>query len=512
MQEKMKIDSQLFGYKRLGLFLDKASPKSDQFAQMATQGEQCHSLLKRLIKLLKCRHFVVALFFLGLGASSVESFAVITPNTDPATIQSVDDSKKDIIETLVSLVTGLVATASDLIYMTTPSSVTAMHTASALSVSNQGLQTYLSDAMLQPTQFDLTTYGPGQTQSSNSDKNSGFLVLDIYNALNYPNSSTDAFNLSRPDPILQNVRSWGGYGDVKSIFDGLMAQKKTCFSDPGGAGCNTISQTDQAARGQILETIFGVHANDAFVKNYTDNDAMYNPETLFSATSYTNLNEQAKAVTFINQLSQLAAIPSARPPGLPEPMKQEEIANLKAQITNEPSTLDQIQTQQDAYVQNVMQMIAAKNMAMANLYAIHAKRIPQQAIIDKGITELDKNNQPVPVTSPLQLESYAANRRLKPAYYQEMASASPTAIARETLFLLAEIRQQLFQNQLMNERLLATISVTALGSVDAKSATLSRLSQGIKSQIDLILSGNMNTANNASSGDIPTTPKGTPSQ
>ena len=420
------------------------------------------------------------------------------PNTTPATVQSIKDSKKDIIETLVSLVTGLVATANDLIYMPTPSHVIAMNTGSALSLSNQGMQTYLSDAMLKPTQFNLTGYSADPSQQADAlTLNSGYLVLDVYNALNYPNSN--AFNLSRPDPALQNIRGWPGYTDIKGIFDNLMAQKSACLSNPSDGNCSTITQTDAAARQQILASIFTSHGNDTLVQSYTNNDVAYNPETLFSAMSYANAGQQSQANTFINQLSQLAAIPSPRPPSLPEPMTSEQIASLNKQITNDPSTLDQIQTQQDVYVKNVMQMIAAKNMAMNNLYAIHAKRIPQQVIIDKGITD-PSNNQPI--TSPLQLANYAATRRLSPGYYQEMAGASPTAVARETLFLLAEIRQQLFQNELANERLLATLSVTALGSVSAKAATLDRITQGLSAQLNMILSGAMNTITNTQSGDI----------
>lgn len=420
------------------------------------------------------------------------------PNTTPATIQSIKDSRKDIIETLVSLVTGLVATANDLIYMPTPSSAVAMRTGSALSVSTQGVQTYLSDAMLKPTQFNLTGYSADPSQQADTlTLNSGYLVLDIYNALNYPDAG--AFNLSRPDPTLQNIRNWSGYGDVQRLFNSLMAQKRVCQSNPQDGNCNTITQTDAAARQQILDSIFNTHANDAFVQNYTNNDAAYNPETLFSSMSYTNNDQQAQANTFINQLSQLATIPSPRPPSLPEPMDPTQNANLTKQLINDPSTLDQIQTQQDIYVKNVMQMIAAKNMAMNNLYAIHAKRIPQQAIIDKGITDPSTNQ---PITSSLQLANYAATRRLSPAYYQEMAGASPTAVARETLFLLAEIRQQLFQNELANERLLATLSVTALGSVSAKAANLDKITNGLTTQINMILSGAMNTIANTQSGDI----------
>ena len=505
-----------------------------------------HFILKKSI----AQRFCCGLFLLLLAmvpGRQVHDPSKILPNS-PATIQSVTDTKLDIVETLVSVVTGLAATATDIMYMTTPSSLTAMSTNSALTAANAALQTDLSNLMVNPIKYSLTSYqgflDPSVAISSTSNAppflNSGLLMLDLYNALDaaipYTSTATSSTppqqvsaSLSRPNGN-STIEALSVWPTIKTSFVAYMQNKEACMNGTAASSVNCSdyqAMNDVALRQQILNAVFNTDSADSVLTTYATGDVYFNPEVLLAATSYaptpitvapgsdqdllTGSTSYSLANTLIYQLSQFAGTPDPKPPGLPEPMTQKQVDNLNAQITSEtggPSTLDTIQLQQQLYTQAVMQMIAGKNMVMDNIYAIHAKRIPKLSIYNQQIT--DPTTQRL-ITSPRQLEIYTANRRLTPAYYSEMAGASPTAVSRETLFVLAEIRQQLFQNQLMAERMLATMSMLALSSMATKATDAANISRGIQTQISLLLSGGMNIANQLQGGNLSGVTTGSPS-
>ncbi len=127
--------------------------------------------------------------------------------------------------------------------------------------------------------------------------------------------------------------------------------------------------------------------------------------------------------------------------------------------------------------------IAAQSVGISNLYHLYAERIPQAGLgTAAGVT--DDAGKPIANASALQVEQYLATRRSQNKnWYQQMAAASPTTVSRETLFVLAEIREQLFQLQLQNERLLATLSVMQLQNTQANKLNLQQLEQGVDAQI-----------------------------
>lgn len=122
--------------------------------------------------------------------------------------------------------------------------------------------------------------------------------------------------------------------------------------------------------------------------------------------------------------------------------------------------------------------IATQSVGASNLYQLMAERIPQQGLgKEAGMPEAN--------ASALQVQQYLATRRSQNKdWYLQMAKASPVTISRETLFTLAEIRQQLFELQLQNERLLATLSVMQLQGQQLSKSTLQQLGQKVQSQID----------------------------
>lgn len=145
-----------------------------------------------------------------------------------------------------------------------------------------------------------------------------------------------------------------------------------------------------------------------------------------------------------------------------------------------PEQIQQIENSNDyrKYRAAIRAYVAAQSVGMSNLYQLMAERIPQQ---DLGAAA----GMPTRDVSQLQLNQYLASRRNQnPDWYKQMATASPATVQRETLFVLAEIRQQLFTMQQQNERLLATISVMQMQqNTQGAKLNLITMEQKIQTQI-----------------------------
>lgn len=145
-----------------------------------------------------------------------------------------------------------------------------------------------------------------------------------------------------------------------------------------------------------------------------------------------------------------------------------------------PEDIESIQNSEDyrKYRAAIRSYVAAQSVGASNLYQMMAERIPQPGLgTIAGMTTKD--------VSLLQLEQYMATRRSQnPNWYAQMTTATPATLQRETLYVLAEIREQMFQLQMQNERLLATLSVMQMQQ-NAQGAKLNliQLEQKINAQI-----------------------------
>src|SRR5262245_36917813 len=99
-------------------------------------------------------------------------------------------------------------------------------------------------------------------------------------------------------------------------------------------------------------------------------------------------------------------------------------------------------------------LVAERSIAMNNLLEMYAARLPVQNLgKEAGIPDKDKVN-----ASPLQVQEFKATRRVtNPDWYHAMSKAAPVTVDRETLFVLAEIREQLFRLQQDNEKILLAL-------------------------------------------------------
>ncbi len=117
---------------------------------------------------------------------------------------------------------------------------------------------------------------------------------------------------------------------------------------------------------------------------------------------------------------------------------------------------------QGADVQNYL--LAARtastgqSVAFSNLnYLAQERRIVPGVGQAAGMTTLptDGSQKPVADASQLQLEEFMVNRRVgNKSWYTNMNTASSIAVQRETLFVLAEMEKQLFEQKILLERML----------------------------------------------------------
>ena len=126
----------------------------------------------------------------------------------------------------------------------------------------------------------------------------------------------------------------------------------------------------------------------------------------------------------------------------------------------------------------------AVKVALSNLNYLMAERIAIKGLATK--TGVPHNPQlPKGYASPLEVENYIANERLNnPAWVKAMQTASPAAVNREQLMILAEIESELQRNHLDHERLLATLSIIALQSSQLSQMTLINQAQKVNHVID----------------------------
>ena len=137
-------------------------------------------------------------------------------------------------------------------------------------------------------------------------------------------------------------------------------------------------------------------------------------------------------------------------------------SGLATPLTIMPQTADNKNLPE--YNVAVREYAAAQSVGLSNLYFMVAARLPTlnapAALKDKAIDGK---------VSARQIDQYLAEKRVvTPQWYIETTKASPAVIARETLYVLAEMRMEMYKARLLNERLLAVTSLQQMQNSYAK--------------------------------------------
>lgn len=176
----------------------------------------------------------------------------------------------------------------------------------------------------------------------------------------------------------------------------------------------------------------------------------YNLNSLLGPIAYSDKDQSSAAKRFI-QYASLLTIPFEMP-------TMEQLNEAK--ITGEK------------YLVFLRTYITVQSVGLSNLYQMYLARKPVTNLGKEA--GMSKND-----ASPLEVEQFAATRRLNPAiktsvvtfdgngnkktisknWHESMEQASPAQVQREMVYLLAEMRHELYQQRLATERLTALMSV-----------------------------------------------------
>lgn len=174
-----------------------------------------------------------------------------------------------------------------------------------------------------------------------------------------------------------------------------------------------------------------------------EGDANFNSQTLVLPLVYDSEEAQAAARRYIQFV--MSGV---------DPLTTVPIADLtnaqKEQLDNTPVGRD--------YKIRLRSMVAQRSVALNNLLQLYVDRMPVPNLgKDAGLPGEN------PDASPAQVQEYLATRRTKNAsWYEEMSTAAPATVAREQLFLTAEIQRQIYQLHKDNQQMLLILSMIAL--------------------------------------------------
>jgi len=235
-------------------------------------------------------------------------------------------------------------------------------------------------------------------------------------------------------------------------FDPLKAASLKLAQIPGtdsvapctGAGCPTAPSNEQFNADSIFGSL-----------GYTDGQA-------------TNINS---LIHFLANLTQ----------PLPDPGLSTNSATRKSQL-------------QRADVQNYLLMIrtlvSLQSMALSNFNFLAEERKIIAGLGEKANMKLPPDSpggdpKPVKDASQLQLEQYLINNRLNnPNWYASMNTASPAAVQREMLYVLAETQRQLFELRMVNERMLATMSTMQMALTQMSRSNIQVSADRVKGSLE----------------------------
>lgn len=227
----------------------------------------------------------------------------------------------------------------------------------------------------------------------------------------------------------------------------------------------TLPASDTYTNQTVSFNIFG----NQTTTNFAEGDKNFSLDTLLGTTNFSPSTQQ-QAENFIQIASNLYN------PILPD-------ITLKGLSDSQVTELQKSPDFQK-YEAALRAYIAAQSVGISNLNQMLAVRITQKDLgSNTGLT--DSNGNKITDASIMQVEEYLAKRRAtNKDWYDQMAAASPATVSRETLFVLAELRQQLFELQKQNERLLATMSMMQLQTGQLNRSLLEQTAAPVKAQID----------------------------
>lgn len=188
---------------------------------------------------------------------------------------------------------------------------------------------------------------------------------------------------------------------------------------------------------------------------YSQSSANVSVNSLLLPLQY-NQEQVSSAWYFIQYVSGLAA----HPPVL-------DLSKLKnSDLTNALNANRDFQN----YIVALRNQAAITSVGLSNLYFLYASRIPQPTSTYTSLfPNFNLKQTPLyPSASAAQVDNYIANRRFQdPQWVKNIETADgPAQLQRETIYLLRDLLYEEYQRRLIDERILAAVSVTQLNTVN----------------------------------------------
>lgn len=248
-----------------------------------------------------------------------------------------------------------------------------------------------------------------------------------------PINWTDTSNVGSPNPNSVNML-------VQTVTTPIVSQ---------------ILTTNSSAAGVMrMLGIQNVPGSDVTGDKNTDNSS-FSFDTLFAPAAYSQ-TQQTQAASFINYITNMY-----------RPATTLTLSTDK-NTRNNQLALPDVQ----GYLNDYRNYLSTLSIAISNLNYLYNERLvnPQANLgSQSGMSTLPTNKntgigaQTISQASPLQVQQWMIERRINnPTWFGQMNAASPVDVARETLYVLAEIQAQMYQLHMDNERLLASSIATQM--------------------------------------------------
>ncbi len=137
------------------------------------------------------------------------------------------------------------------------------------------------------------------------------------------------------------------------------------------------------------------------------------------------------------------------------------------------------------YLYILRKMLAGYSVGMSDMYYLYNQRVPQDttALLGNQFNSITQSTLPQALqkqASPLAIQEWMATHRLTsydpntktPPWVTSMENATPATLQRETVYLLAEIRYEMFQQRMLQERILATLAAQELQNLGSQQIQL----------------------------------------
>lgn len=120
------------------------------------------------------------------------------------------------------------------------------------------------------------------------------------------------------------------------------------------------------------------------------------------------------------------------------------------------------------YISKIRQLVTTYSIGINNLTFLYNERVAEPTK-NLGVNTPDLPQNLQDEASPLAIDHWMAMRRLtsssktdKKSWMAKVENATPATLQREMLYLLAEIRYELYKNRIVNERVLAAASANGI--------------------------------------------------